>query len=152
MNAKSVVLFTLMATALAVPALAQQPGATSGGAKSAPPVVAAAAVQPALAPLVAPRAAELSAAGIGKIVARTGKKRRDIQVATQYGSAYFAWPKNVTPVTFEIEVGQGGAVTVRANDYTEANRARYAAAFDAVLTESVRQANIARAYAQRPRA
>ena len=108
--------------------------------------------RPELAPLVAPRSVELREAGIQKIVTRTGKKRRDIQVFTQYGPVYFAWPKNVTPVLFEIELGQGGTPTVRASDYSDSDKARYAAAFDAIFPEALRGARSARATAQRPRA
>lgn len=111
----------------------------------------AATVHPALAALVAPRAADLRAAGIEKIVARTGRQAFDIHVVTGYGPAYFAWPRGAIPTPFEIDIGPGTALSVRADDYTEANNARYAAAFDAVLPEAVRLAEATRAYALRPR-
>ena len=119
----------------------------ASSATSPPP----APVQPALAPLVTPRASELSSVGIQRIAARMGKQRRDIQVLTGHGSVYFAWPKNVTPVAFVIEVGTGGALTVRADGYTEANNPRYAAAFDAVLPEAVRRTRTNNAWATRPK-
>jgi UDP-N-acetylglucosamine enolpyruvyl transferase len=108
---------------------------------------------PALAELVGPRAAEMHAAGVRSIGARIGKGRRDIQVETQYGYAYFAWPKNVTPIEFAIypKVGATVYVSVYAADYTEADKARYAAAFDAIIPEAIRQAGVARAATQRPR-
>ncbi len=101
--------------------------------------------------LVAPRASELADAGVQKITARTGKDALDIQVLTEYGPAYFGWPKNVTPVPFEIAVGTGNAVTVNANAYAEANKARYAAAFDAVIPWALVQANDLKTQALRPR-
>jgi len=64
--------------------------------------------------------------------------------------ATFPWPKNVTPVTFEIYVEAPNAFDVSAADYNEANKAHYAAAFDAVLPQAVRSANALRAQAQRP--
>jgi hypothetical protein len=142
----------IAALAVGVSAGAQTPApakpATPAPAKSAP---AAPAVQPALAALAAQRAAELGNAGIQKIVARTGHKRRDIQVMTPYGASYFPWPKGVKPTPFQLDVGAGNALTVRAAGYTEANRANYAAAFDAVLPEAIRLANESRAKATRPR-
>lgn len=108
---------------------------------------------PALSELVGSRAAEMQAAGIRSIGARIGKGRRDIQIETQYGYAYVAWPKNVTPIEFAIYLKVGATVyaTVYAADYTEADKARYAAAFDAIIPEAIRQANVARAATQRPR-
>jgi len=141
MTAGSTIALVLVTTALSVSAMAQQPAA----AATATPL------QPELVPLIAPRAAELSSAGIQKIAARTDKKRRNIQVLTTYGPIYFGWPKNVTPVTFEIEVGTGSAVTVRAKGDIEANKARYAAAFDAIVPVALRQARDAKARAERPR-
>lgn len=134
------ILIAVMAAALVAPAWAQPPAGGSAEATFA-----------ALAPLVAPRAAELSAAGVQKVVARTGKKKRDIQVITKWGPAYFPWPKGVTPVTFEIYVESANAIDVSAAGYTEANKGRYAAAFDAVLPQAVRSANAVRAQAMRPK-
>ena len=116
-----------------------------------PDIASARASPAALAPLVAPHATELNSVGIQRIVTRTGKQRRDIQVLTGYGPVYFAWPKNVTPVVFVIEVGKGGALTVRADGYTEANKASYSAAFDAVIPEAVRRTRSNNAWATRPK-
>jgi hypothetical protein len=139
-----------LAVALSASAQTAAPAkpATPAPAKSAP---AAPAVQPALAALAAPRAADLSNAGIQKIVARTGHKRRDIQVMTPYGASYFPWPKGVKPAPFQLDVGAGGALTVRAAGYTEASKPNYASAFDAVLPEAIRLASESRAKATRPR-
>ena len=95
----------------------------------------------------------MHAAGVRSIGARIGKGRRDIQVETPYGYAYFAWPKNVTPIEFAIYLKVGATIyaSVYAADYTGADRARYAAAFDAIIPEAIRQAGVARAATQRPR-
>ena len=108
---------------------------------------------PALSDLVGSRAADMHAAGIRSIGARIGQGRRDIQLETQYGYAYFAWPKNVQPIEFAIYLKVGTAVfaSVYAADYTDADKARYAAAFDAIIPEAIRQAGVVRAATQRPR-
>ena len=132
----------------------------SAGAQTAAPAKSPAAtktpmapaVQPALAELVAPRAADLGGAGIQKIVARTGKNRRDIQVLSSWGPIYFPWPKGVSPAPFQLDVGARNALTVRADGYVDAKKAQYAAAFDAVLPQAVRMANEARERALRPKA
>ena len=140
------ILIAVMAAALVVPAWAQQPAAAGGSAETQ-----ASAVRAALVPLILPHAAALSAAGVQKVVARTGKNKRDIQVMTRWGPAYFPWPKGVTPATFDLYVTAGDDFVVSADGYTEANKARYAAAFDAVLPQAVRAANAVRAQAQRPK-
>ena len=84
------------------------------------PSAASAAVEtyePGLSALVAPQAAQLQAAGIKSILTRTGKHRRDIQLQTQWGPAYFSWPKNVTPALFEIYIANDGTAEV----YTDEN-------------------------------
>lgn len=70
---------------------------------------------------------------------------------TEWGPAYFAWPKGVAPALFEIYVAKNGAAEVYTEGYGDGNKARYAAAYDAVVPEAVRQAGIVRAWAQRPR-
>jgi hypothetical protein len=140
------ILVILVALVLAVPALAQQPAATGDSAQTR-----ASATWEALSPLVGPHTAALSAAGVEEVVARTGKNRRDIQVLTRWGPAYFPWPKGVTPVTFYIYVKAPNAFDVTADGFKEANKARYAAAFDAVLPQAVSSANALRAQATRPK-
>ena len=135
-------LFTVVVAALAT---------GLANAQTAPASAPEAPLQPGLAALVAPRDAALRAAGVQQIIARTGKQRRDIQVMTQYGPAYFAWPKNVAPVTFEIYFNTNGATAAFANDFGEANKARFTAALDAIVPLAIRGANSARANAQRPR-
>lgn len=140
------ILIAVMAAALAVPAWAQQPAAAGGSAETK-----AAAVRTALVPLILPHSAALTAAGVQKVVARTGKNKRDIQVSTKWGPAYFAWPKGVTPVTFDLFVTAADDFVVNADGYTEANKGRYAAAFDAVLPQAVSSANALRTAALRPK-
>ena len=107
--------------------------------------------EPALSALVAPQAAQLRAAGIQSILTRTGKHRRDIQVLTQWGPAYFAWPKGVTPVLFEIYLAKDGTTEVYTENYSDNAKARYVAAFNALIPEAVRQSQLTRAAAQKPR-
>jgi len=140
------ILVVVLAAALVAPAWAQQPAAAGGSAQTQ-----AEATWAALSPLVGPHTAALSSAGVEEVVARTGKNKRDIQVLTKWGPAYFPWPKGVTPVTFDIYVKAPNAFDVTADGYTEANKARYAAAFDAVLPQAVRSANAVRAQAMRPK-
>ncbi len=54
-------------------------------------------------------------------------------------------------MTFEIYVEAPDAFDVIAAGYSEATKARYAAAFDEVLPLAIRSANTARAQAQRPK-
>jgi len=140
------IMMAVMTAALAMPAWAQQPAAPSGSAETQ-----AKAVRAALVPLILPHAAALSAAGVQKVVARTGKKKRDVQVTTRWGPAYFPWPKGVTPVAFDLYVTAADDFVVSADGYTEANKPRYAAAFDAVLPQAVRSANAVQAQATRPK-
>jgi len=140
------ILIALMAGALALPAMAQQPAAAASSAEAK-----AEATFAALAPLVADHSAALSAAGAQNIVARTGRRSRDIQVLTRWGPAYFAWPKGVKPVTFEIYIAAPNRLDVTAEGFTEATLPLYAAAFDAVLPQAVKAANDLRALASRPK-
>ena len=108
--------------------------------------------EPGLSKLVAPQAAQLKAAGIKSILTRTGKHRRDIQVHTQWGPAYFPWPKNVTPALFEIYIANNGTAEVYTDEsYKDNTQARYVAAFNAIIPEAVRQAQLTRAAAEKPR-
>lgn len=140
------ILLAVAAVVIAAPAWAQQPAAAGGSAQTQ-----ADATWAALSPLVGPHTIALSAAGITDLVARTGKNRRDIEVLTRWGPAYFAWPKGVTPVTFAIYVEAPRKFDVTADGFTEANKALYAAAFDALVPQAVRAANAQRARAQAPK-
>ena len=90
MSKRSILLAALAAAALAAPVLAQQPAPTAGTGAAGSGPAGDWTLQPALVKHVAPRGPELAAAGIKGIAARTGRQRRDIQVVTQFGPAYFA--------------------------------------------------------------
>jgi hypothetical protein len=148
MDVRIPALATLALALVAGPALAQAPVPAPRPPPAAP---APTPVQPALGALVQARGAELAAAGIDAIVARTGKQRRDLQVRSRYGPIYFGWPKGVKPVTFELAVASNGVVTVRAQGADAAGLDDYRAAFDAVIPEAIRLARDAKARAERPR-
>ncbi len=126
-------------------------GASALSAAAATAPAGGAIAQPALEALAAPHTARLRDAGIHRIVARPGHGWRDLQVLTAWGAIYFAWPRDVAAASFDVEVGGGGPVTVRAPGAAPADQARYAAAFDAVFAEAVRRAHEVRASAERPR-
>jgi hypothetical protein len=135
-------LIPLLALALAAPAWAQAPAAPKSQADVA---------WEALSPLAAPYVAQLHAGGVEKIVARTTGNRRDIQVRTRWGPAYFGWPRGVTPVAFELSVDGPSTIDLVAPNYTPAARANYKTAFDAVLPQALKAANQARIDATRPK-
>ena len=138
---------TLRLFAFAVAAL------TSLSASAQSPTKPEAPESPGLAALVQPRVAELRTAGVKQIVVRTGKKARDVQALTNYGPLYFAWPKTVKEqVPFEIYLNSDGSVGVFANGFSDATRAKFSAALDAVVPQVIKGANQARANSQRPKA
>ena len=151
MSKRSILLAALAAAALAAPALAQQPAPTAGTGAAGSAPAGDWTLQPALVKHVAPRGPELAAAGIKGIAARTGRQRRDIQVVTQFGPAYFAWPKGAVPAVFEIEVEAANNVEVWTTGYASADEARYRAAIDAVIPDAVRAAARVREQATRPK-
>lgn len=104
-----------------------------------------------LAALVTPRAAELRAAGIQRIAARAAREPLSIQVLTTAGPIYFAWPANVAPAPFVLEEARGGVTYDVRAEGDASDRARYAAAFDAVLPEAVRRAQQHAAWVNRIR-
>jgi len=136
-------LLPVLALALAAPAWAQAP--------AAPPSQADAAWN-ALSPLAAPYVAQLHAAGVEKVTARTGHGRRDIQVLTRWGPAYFGWPTGVTPAAFVLSVDGPSTIDLSAPNYTPALRPNYKTAFDAVLPQARKAADQARLNATRPKA
>ena len=100
------------------------------------------AVQPGLAEVTGPRVNEAAAAGIQKITATTSK----IEVHSPWGNLNFGWPKNVKPVAFTIEHAKAAnTVTVSAPGFTEATRADYKAAFEAVIPEAIAKAEAQKA-------
>ena len=151
MRKRSILLAALVAAALAAPVLAQQPAPTAGSGAAGSGPAGDWTLQPALVKHVTPRGPELAAAGIKSIAARTGRQRRDIQVVTQFGPAYFAWPKGAVPAVFEIEVEAASNVEVWTTGYASADEARYRAAIDAVIPEAVRAAARVREQATRPK-
>ena len=151
MSKRSILLAALVAAALAAPVLAQQPAPTAGSGAAGSGPAGDWTLQPALVKHIAPRGPELAAAGIKSIAARTGRQRRDIQVVTQFGPAYFAWPKGAVPAVFEIEVEAANNVEVWTTGYASADEARYRAAIDAVIPEAVRAAARVREQMTRPK-
>lgn len=130
---------TLLAVAvLASPALAQTPAPAATPAKApaatAPGASTVKAIQPGLFEVAGPRVNEVVANGIEKITATPGKGVRSIHVQSQWGDSFFNWPKNVKPVAFTIETGKpAGGATISAPGFTEANKADYKAAIEAVV-------------------
>ncbi|MDH5285351.1 MAG: hypothetical protein OEX23_01795 [Betaproteobacteria bacterium] len=116
--------------AAAAPAAAAKPAAAA-------PVIKAA--QPGLIEVSGPRVNEVVAAGIQKITAVPGKGNRSIQVQSPWGASRFDWPKNVKQVAFTIETGKPkGGATITAPGFTEANKADYQAAIDAVVPVAIK--------------
>ena len=104
----------------------------------APPAKAAAtgtvkALQPGLFEVAGPRVNDAVAAGITKITATPGKGWRSIHVQSPWGDSFHGWPANMKQVAFTITTGKGGAATISAPGFTEANRADYKAAIEAVV-------------------
>jgi hypothetical protein len=98
------------------------------------------AVQPGLLEVSGPRVNEVVAAGIQKITAVPGKGTRSIQVQSPWGASRFDWPKGVTQVAFTIETGKPkGGATITAPGFTDANKADYKAAIDAVVPQAIKQ-------------
>ena len=81
-------------------------------------------------------------AGITKIVATPGKGGKSIEVQSPWGHIFFDWPKDVKQVAFTITTGQAGgaAATISAPGFTEANKADYKAAFEAVVPMAISKA------------
>jgi hypothetical protein len=113
----------------------QGTGAAATAAAAAPTTVKA--VQPGLLEVAGPRVNEVVAAGIQKITATPGKGARSIAVQSPWGNSTFAWPKDVKPVAFTITTGKGGTATISAPGFTDANKADYKAAIDAVVPVAI---------------
>jgi hypothetical protein len=114
------------------PAPAKAPAAT------APAAGTVKAVQPGLFEVAGPRVNEVMAAGIQTITATPGKGGRSIYVHSPWGDSFYGWPKNVKPVAFTIEIGKpAGGATISAPGFTEANKADYKAAIEAVVPMAI---------------
>ena len=122
----------------------QGTGASAAAAAKAPTMVVAA--QPGAVEVFGPRVNEVAAAGIQKITAAPGKGGRSIAVQSPWGNSYFGWPKNVKPVAFELVVGKTGQqATFKAPGLTDANRADYRAAADAIAPIAIAKTGEAKA-------
>jgi len=112
--------------------LAQTPAAT------APAAGTVKAVQPGLVEVAGPRVNEAIAIGITKITATPGKGWRSIVVQSPWGYSYFGWPKNMKPIAFTVDMGKPpGGATISAPGITEANKADYRAAIQAIVQHAI---------------
>ena len=128
---------TLLAAVLVTgAALAQTPTPTPAAA----PARTVTAVQPGLLEVTGPRVNDAVGAGIQKITATPGKRGKSIEVKSPWGYIYFDWPKDVKPVAFTIETGKSGGATISAPGFTEANKADYKAAVEAVVPMAISKA------------
>jgi hypothetical protein len=110
----------------------QGTGAAATSAATAPTTVKA--LQPGLLEAVGPRVIEVSGAGIQKISAASGK----VAVQSPWGASTFGYPAGVKQVPFTITVGKDGkTATIDAPGFTEANRADYKAAIDAIVPVAI---------------
>jgi hypothetical protein len=131
---------TLFAGALSAQAAA--PAAPAKAAAAAPAATTVKAVQPGLLEVSGPRVNEVVAAGIQKITATPGKGARAIAVQSPWGASFFAWPKDVKQVAFTIQTGKPkGGATITAPGFTDANKADYKAAIDAVVPMAIAKTN-----------
>jgi len=129
--------FALFVAAIVTGAVFAQ---TPAPAPAAAPTRTVKAVQPGLLEVTGPRVNDAVAAGIQKITATPGKKGKSITVQSPWGYIYFDWPKDVKPVAFTIETGKSGAATISAPGFTEANKADYKAAVEAVVPMAISRA------------
>jgi hypothetical protein len=95
------------------------------------------AMAPGLLEVTGPRVNEVYGAGIEKITATPG---RPIAVHSPWGDLSFAWPTDVKPVAFTIETAKNGGATISAPGFTEANKADYKAAVEAVVPMAIAKA------------
>ena len=122
----------------------QGTGAAATAAAKAPTTTKT--VQPGIVEVFGPRVNEVAAAGIQKITATPGKGGRSIAVQSPWGSSFFGWPKDVKPVAFEIVMGKSGKeATFKAPGLTDANRADYRAAAEAIVPVAISKTADARA-------
>lgn len=133
MKAMSWLVIAAVGAVLAAPAVAQQ-------AATGTPAATVKAVQPGLLEVTGGRVNEAVAAGIQKISAKPGTGARSIEVKSPWGNIYFGWPKDVKQVAFTIEAGKKGGATISAPGFTEANKADYKAAVDAVVPMAISKA------------
>jgi hypothetical protein len=125
----------LAAAVVTGPTFAQTPAPAA--ATKAPAAGTVKAVQPGLFEVAGPRVNEVIAAGIQTITATPGKGGRSIHVHSQWGDSFFGWPTTVKPVTLTIQTGKAGGATISAPGFTEANKADYKAAIDAIVPMAI---------------
>ena len=101
-------------------------------------------VQPGLLEVTGPYTNDIYGASIEKITATPGKGGRSIAVHSPFGDSYFGWPKDVKPVAFTIETAKNGGVTISAPGLTDANKADYKAAIEAVVPMAITKAQAQR--------
>jgi hypothetical protein len=87
-------------------------------------------------------------AGVRSIEARSNK--HSVHISTSISGIYLRWPKNVKPVSFDLAVGQDGAVTVRASGYTTAKQGEYQDALNALLPKAAAEAKKQKVQAIQP--
>jgi len=117
--------------ALAAFGVAASHAQTTAPAPAKAPTVKA--IQPGLFEVAGPRVNEAIVAGITKIQATPGKGWRAIHVSSPWGDSYHGWPTTMKQVPFTITAGKGGTATISAPAFTDANKADYKAAIDAVV-------------------
>jgi hypothetical protein len=127
-----------LAIALCVLAALGVAGANAQGTAKPAPAPTVKALQPGLLEVTGPRVGEAAAVGIQKISARTGKGRRNIEVHSPWGESYFDWPAGVKPMPFEITAGKGGTATISAPGFSDANKADYRAAVEAIVPTAIK--------------
>jgi hypothetical protein len=128
----------LKLSAVALIATALSAGVTiAQTAPSAAPARTVTALQPGLLEVTGPNMNDAYAAGIQKIVAMPG---RPIAVQSPWGDLKFAWPKDVKPVPFTIDTAKNGGIQISAPGFTEANKADYKAAVEAVVPMAIAKA------------
>jgi len=98
------------------------------------------AVQPGLLDVTGPRVSEALAAGLTKITATPAKGGKSIYAESPWGPIYFDWPKDVKQVAFTVETTGTDSARISAPGFTEANKAEYRAAFDAVVPLAISKA------------
>src|SRR5258705_5927128 len=138
--------FALLAAAvITIPALGQTPAPAAVKA----PAGIVKAIQPGLFEVAGPRISDVIAAEVQSITAEPGKGARSIHVHSMWGDSYYGWPKNVKPVSFTIEVGKPrGGATMSAPGFTEANKADYEAAIEAIAPFAIASTHSAKAWRQ----
>jgi hypothetical protein len=63
-----------------------------------------------------------------------------IAVRSAWGDLTFGWPKDVKPKAFTMVTAKNGRVQISAPGFTEANKADYKAAVEAVVSTAITKA------------